>query len=253
MNSFLVFTAKELREQLKTFKGVVVLVVLLIFGMTSPLLAKLTPEILKLAGAGVKIQIPTPTYIDAYAQFFKNIGQMVMIVVILVFSGGVVSETSKGTAQMMLTKRLSRSSFILSKFLSDACVWTISYAASAGLCICYTVYLFPTGNPAHLFLSLFCMWLFGIMTIAVSLLTSTVFNNYALSAVGAFCLWGLISLISSIPKITDYAPSALGGDNMGLISGSIAPAALRVPILTGVLISALLLLAACLLFRRREL
>lgn len=244
---------KELKEQLKTFKGIVIFIVLLIFGMTSPLLAKLTPEIIKMAASGVSITIPTPTYTDAYAQFFKNITQMVLIIVILVFSGGVVNETTKGTAQIMLTKRLPRSSFILSKFLADIAVWTLSYAASVGLCICYTVYLFPTGKPSHLFLSLFCMWLFGVLTIATAILSSTIFNNYALAAVGAFCFWGLICLLSAIPKIQDYAPSALSSKNLELISNSISPYKMGVPILTGFLLTALLLVIACLIFRKREL
>jgi ABC-2 type transport system permease protein len=244
---------KECKEQLKTFKGAVILIVLLLFGMTSPLLAKLTPEIIKMAGTGISIQIPTPTYLDAYAQFFKNIIQMALIVMILVFSGGVVNETSKGTAQIMLTKRLPRSSFILSKFLADVVVWTLSYAASVGLCICYTVYLFPTGKPSNLLLSLFCMWLFGVLTIATAILSSTIFNNYALAAVGSFCLWGLICLLSTIPRIQDYVPSALSSDNVGLISRGISPSTMGVPILTGFLLTALLLLIACLIFRRREL
>lgn len=234
-------------------KGIVILIVLLLFGMTSPLMAKLTPEIIKMAGAGIDIRIPTPTFLDAYAQFFKNIGQMALIVLILVFSGGVVTETSKGTAQMMLTKRLSRSGFILSKFCCYSLVWTISYAAAAGLCIAYTVFLFPDGRPQNLFLSLACMWIYGLLIIAASVFSSVLFNNYALAATGGFCLWILLGLLSSIPWLKDYAPCALGSMNTALISGSLTLSAVRIPILTGLAAAALLLIGACLIFRNREL
>ena len=146
MNSFIFFTYKELSEQVKTYKGLVIAVVLLIFGMTSPLLAKLTPDMLKMAGLGASLQIPAPTYLDAYAQFFKNIGQMVLIVLMFVYAGSISGEVTKGTAALMLTKRLSRGGFVLAKFLSAVAVWTVSYAVSAAVCIFYTVYLFPAGN-----------------------------------------------------------------------------------------------------------
>lgn len=253
MHSLLTFTAKELKEQIKTFKGLVVFVVLIIFGMSSPLLAKLTPDLLRAAGAGTIIRMPTPTYLDAYAQFFKNISQLGIIVLILVFSSSIVTETLKGTARIMLTKRLSRSHFILSKFLAAVLVWTVSYAASAALCVIYTLYLFPEGKPGHLFLAFFGMWLFGCLTIAAVILSGTLFNNYALAAVGGFVIWGLIDLSSLLPNIKDRGPSVIGSVNIDLISRHLSPAAMRMPVLTACVLMLLLLTGACLYFRRREL
>ncbi|GGL60886.1 ABC transporter permease [Sporolactobacillus putidus] len=253
MHSLLTFTAKELKEQFKTFKGVIVFLVLIIFGMTSPLFAKLMPDLLRMAGTGTIIQVPTPTYLDAYAQFFKNIGQLGIIVLILVFSSGIVTETLKGTAQIMLTKQLSRSQFILSKFFADVLVWTLSYTVSAALCVIYTVYLFPGDRPGHLFLALFCMWLYGCLTIAAVILSGTLFKNYALAAVGGFVIWGLINLSSLLPKIKDGAPSVIGSANMDLISRHLSSSAMRMPVLTACLLIFLLLTCACLYFRRREL
>lgn len=252
MNSFCVFTIKELKEQIKTFKGIVVAVILLIFGMTSPLMAKLTPDIIKMANIGIEIKIPAPTYIDAYTQFFKNISQIVFIVIILVYSGSIVSETSKGTALLMLTKRLSRKAFLLSKFVSAAIVWTISYAASAALCIVYTNYLFPQESPKHLFMALFCMWFFGIITVAISIFSSSLFNNYAIAAVGGFCLWGLMLVTSSIPKIKKYTPSLLGTSNMQLLTGNTSISSIKVPFLLGALFIVLLLVLTSIIFRKRE-
>jgi ABC-2 type transport system permease protein len=253
VNSFFVFTQKELKEQVRTYKGAVVAIILLLFGMTSPLLAKLTPEIFKMADLGVAIKIPDPTYLDAYAQFFKNIGQMVLIILMLIYSGSVVSETTKGTTSIMLTKRLSRSSFVLSKFLSAVIVWTLSYAASAALCIVYTIYLFPSGKPQYLLLSLACMWLFGILTLAIAIFSSAVFKNFALAAVASFCIWGLTLVVSTIPKVKDYAPALIGTANTQLIGGGLSPDKLLFPVLTGLAATALLMTGACLIFHRREL
>lgn len=254
MNSYLVFTAKELREQLKTFKGFVIFIVVTFFGIVSPLFAKLTPELMKLANTGnIEIKMRPQTFLDSYSQFFKNISQMVLIVLILVFCGSVVSETTKGTASMMLTKRLSRSAFIMAKYTSGAVIWTAAYWSSAALAYVYTCYLFPSGKPQHLILSFLCMWLFGLLTLSVSIFCSTVFKNYALAAVGGFCLTGLISLTSAVGKIKDYMPCALQTINPGLIGGSVSPAMARVPVLTGILLTTLLLALSCVHLNRREL
>ena len=253
MNSFFVFTAKELREQVKTFKGIVVLIILVLFGMTSPLMAKLTPELLKMANLGVTIRLPAPSFTDAYEQFFKNISQMTLIVVLLVYSGSVSGETSKGTAALMLTKRLSRIAFIGAKFVSAVMVWTFSYAVSCVVFLYYTGYLFPGAAPVYPAAAFVCMWLFGAVTISMAILSGTLFKSYALSDVTGFCLWGLTLVTSSVPPIRDGTPAALAGINMNLITGRAAPGAALVPVCTGVALTALLLLASCLIFRAKEL
>lgn len=252
MNSFYVFTIKELREQIKTYKGIVLAIILMIFGMTSPLMAKLTPEMLKMANLGIELKIPAPTYVDAYAQFFKNISQIALIVLMLVYSGSIVSETSKGTALLMLTKRLSRRAFLLSKFVSASIVWTVSYVASAALCIIYTNYLFPSGSSKHVLLALFCMWFFGIITVAIAIFSSALFNNYAIAAVAGFCLWGLLLVTSSIPKVKEYTPSMLGTDNLNLLSENLSVSSIRIPLILGILFIGILLTFACMIFKKRE-
>lgn len=253
MHSLLIFTGKELREQVKTFKGIVVLVVLALFGMSSPLLAKLLPDIFKMAGTGIAITIPTPTFVDAYEQFFKNVEQMGLIIVLLIYSGSVSGETAKGTAALMLTKRLSRSAFIFAKFIGAVIVWTVSYALSCAAFLFYTGYLFPNASPAHPVAALLCMWLFGIVTLSCAVFAGTLFKSYALSAVTGFCLWGLLLLTSSLPRISEKAPGALAGIDMSLVSGKAAADAAVIPVLTGLGLTALLLLGACLIFRTKEL
>ena len=46
MRGYLAFVKKELLEQVRTYKLLILLLVFFIFGMLSPLMAKLMPEIL---------------------------------------------------------------------------------------------------------------------------------------------------------------------------------------------------------------
>jgi len=72
--------------------------IFIIFGITNPLIAKLMPEIVgSLVTDGVVITLPEPTAYDAWAQFFKNATQMGLFVMVILFSGVLSSELSKGT------------------------------------------------------------------------------------------------------------------------------------------------------------
>jgi len=63
------------------------------------------PEIVgSLVTDGVVITLPEPTAYDAWAQFFKNATQMGLFVMVILFSGVLSSELSKGTLINLLTK-----------------------------------------------------------------------------------------------------------------------------------------------------
>src|ERR1035437_5743953 len=138
MKMFITFTKKELLEEWRNFKILILFLVLIAFGMLSPVLAKMMPDIFSQIDVGFALTIPKPTYMDSYLQFFKNITQMGIIVVILIFSGNITGELQKGTAILMLSKGLSKLTFIVSKFISMVIIWTVGYALSATFCYYYT-------------------------------------------------------------------------------------------------------------------
>ena len=66
MRGYLAFVKKELLEQVRTYKLLILFLVFFIFGMLSPLMAKLMPEILRqMPMDGITITIPDPTAIDS--------------------------------------------------------------------------------------------------------------------------------------------------------------------------------------------
>ena len=68
MRGYLAFVKKELLEQVRTYKLLILFLVFFIFGMLSPLMAKLMPEILsQMPMDGITITIPDPTAIDSYS------------------------------------------------------------------------------------------------------------------------------------------------------------------------------------------
>ena len=98
--NFLAALRKEWLEQWRTYRLLAVGVVLVVFGLLSPLIAKHTPEIIKLIPNGEAIAqlIPTPTVMDAVTQYIKNIGQFGVILALLLTMGAIAQEKDKGTA-----------------------------------------------------------------------------------------------------------------------------------------------------------
>lgn len=254
MKGYLAFLKKEFFEYTKTYKLFIMLMVFTVFGITNPLIAKLLPEILgSLITDSITITLPEPTAYDAWTQFFKNATQMGLIVMVILFSGVLSSELSKGTLINLLTKGLSRTAVILSKYTCMVLVWTASIALCFGLTYGYTVYLFPKDETTNLLFSVFCLWLFGLFLLAALLFSATLTrSNY-----GCLLITGIVVVIcmimNIIPSLHKYNPISLSTDNMGLIMNSIEVSSLYGTIMISCLLSLILVSLSVMVFQKKQL
>jgi ABC-2 type transport system permease protein len=218
MKAFWAFTKKELTEYYRTAKIMILLVVFLLFGMMNPVLAKFTPEIIK--AAGLDLNLPDPTAMDSWAQFFKNVGQMGLIIVVIVFSGIMANEFSKGTLINILTKGLKRSTVILSKFTVASVLWALSYLLCFVVTYVYTAYFWPMTGMHEVLMTFVGPFVYGEFLIALLILGGVLFKN----TLGSLLLTGGVSLgltiLSIFPQLQKYNPMILSGDNMSLLIGT---------------------------------
>src|SRR3972149_4364662 len=125
---------KELLEQWRTYRMLIVAAVMLVFGMTSPLLGRYTREIIsQLPNSPPELitLIPPPTVADAVLQYAENLVQFGAILAILIPMGAVAQEWERGTAAMLLSKPVSRETFISAKFLALLATFLIGVALAA--------------------------------------------------------------------------------------------------------------------------
>lgn len=252
MRIFAIFLFKELKEQLKNFKAIILFAVLLVFGMTSPLLAKLTPELIKTLDIGFEIKMPTPTFLDSYVQYFKNLSQLGVVVIIIIFSGGVIQEKTKGTALLVLSRGLSKTTFILSKLFANIIYWSISFSVSAFVCYFYAIYLFPNSNAKNIFLSMLCFWLFVVLILCFSSFTSLFGKSIYISLLSTFAFWGFLMFTSISKKLEKYSPIVLGAYNTQIIAGSKGLDELFLPIVVTVLLIIAFVSGTILVFSKQE-
>jgi ABC-2 type transport system permease protein len=210
---FVTAVRKELQQQWRTRRLIVVGAVFVIFGMISPLLARFLPEILgNVEGAEQFADlIPEPTIADAIGQYIKNLTQFGLVLAIVLGMGAVAGEKEKGTAAMILSKPMPRWVFITSKFVAQSLVYLISFLIAAISAYYYTYFLFgaPEAGPFLLMNGLLMVWL--LVFVAITILGSTLGNSTGgaagIAAVGSV----LILILGSIPPLNQFMPGALVG------------------------------------------
>ena len=219
MRAFLAFTGKEFVELTRTYKLLILAVVFLFFGLLSPITAKHLPQILTMAGLDpASLGIADPSAADSFAQFFKNVGQMGLLVLIIVYCGIMANEFSKGTLINMLTKGLKRPIVILSKISSSVLTWTGAFLLCISVSYGYTVYYFDVSGLHHIFAAHFALWLYGVL-----LLILVVFGGVLFKTVyGSLLLTGgvvvVLTLLNLVPTVQKYNPASLATDNLALMT-----------------------------------
>ena len=255
MRSCLIFTGKEIKEHIRSYRLLILGIVFIIFGIMSPATAKYTPEILKIVSgsSGISIALPPVTVMDSYLQFFKNLDSMGVIILLLVFAGTIADEKVKGSASLILTKNITRPSFVLAKFAGAALLWTVVYIAGALVCQAYVLWLFPGEATGNLLPSFAAYWLYSLVLLAFTLLASALARSHGIATLGAFAGWGLL-LLSMIPaKLAGYSPAALGTVNVQIITGGMHAGELLVPAILAIALICLSLGCAAWSLSRQEL
>lgn len=254
MKAYIAFTKKEWMEGIRTYKLFILLAIFFILGIMNPITAKIMPELLaNMSLEGITISVQKPMAIDSWTQFYKNVPQMGLIVLVLVFSGGMTGESSKGTFVNMITKGLKRSTIILSKFTMSVCMWTLSLTLCFVTTTYYTAYYWNIDGFLYILQSVLCLWVFGVFLIAVLLLMGAMAkSNYVcLLLTGGVVV--VLFLINMIPKLQKYNPIRLASDNLSLITGEMVMADFTFSLLITIVLIILSLLGSILIFNKKKL
>ena len=217
MRSLLAFIKKEILEQVRSGRLVLLLILFVLFGIMNPAVAKLTPWLLEalgdsLAESGMIVTEVEVSAMDSWVQFFKNI-PMALIAFVLLESSIFTKEYSSGTLILSLTKGLGRYKVVISKALVLTLLWTVGYWLCFAITYGYNAYYWDNSVAQNLSFSVVCWWLFGVWVISAVVLFSTVVKSSA--GVLASCGGVVFAcyLLSIIPKVSKYLPTFLTDGN----------------------------------------
>jgi len=145
---------KEWKENIRRYRILVVIGIFLILGIVAPGGARLLPKMMELIATktqeqGIEFSFRRePVMDDAIIQYNKNFGMLPILVVVLGM-GLVAEEKMRGTAELVLTKPISRFSFILSKLACFSLVILIGMVTGCITCLFYTRVLFGEVNVGN--------------------------------------------------------------------------------------------------------
>jgi len=254
MRGFTAFLSKEFVETIRTWRLFALPGIVLFFAVSGPPLAMLTPELLaSVAGSqpGVIIAFPEPTYVDAYAQWVKNLSQIVVFAVVIVFGGVVSTEVRAGTAALVLTKPISRTAFVLAKFAASLAFVTAVVVIGALVTWGVTHAVFAEA-PLGVLASATGAWLaFGAMLVAIMTLLSVTVRSQAGAAGLGLGVYLVLALATMWGPALRYTPAGLVNAPAEVLMG--ADIALGWPIATAAAVSVASVTAAVMAFRRAEL
>lgn len=220
MTGFKALLKKELKEQLRTYRLLIVAAVFALLGMATPLMIKYLPELMRLAGEEIRIEFPTPTAVQALKEYAGTITEVGLLVAVLIGMGSVARERERGTAAMVLSKPVSRGAFIVAKLVGMGATLSAGLVAGAFASYLYTVVLFGQIDAlAFLGLNLL-LWLFLMMCLSATLFFSSLFKSQL--AAGGLALAFLIgqALASGLPVVGRFFPAETVAWGMRLVSGA---------------------------------
>lgn len=217
MRCFLAFTKKELLEQRRSGKLLLLGILFVLFGIMNPAVAKLTPWLLEMmadamAEGGMTVTVGDITALDSWVQFFKNI-PMALIAFVLLEGSIFTREYSSGTLVLSLTKGVQRHTVLLSKALVIIALWTLGYWLHFGITYGYNAYYWDNAIAQNLLFSVICWWVLGLWVIGLTVLFSALSNANTGVYLGTGGVVLAASLLQLLPKLQKYLPTALSDGN----------------------------------------
>lgn len=255
MSGFAAFCRKEASEILRTWRIWVLPGMMLFFAVTGPFMAKFTPEIIQAVGgdqlATMMKGLPAPTYLDSYAQWAKNLTQIALFAIIIIYGGLVSAERKSGTAILVLTKPVSRSAFVVAKAAVHSVFLTLIVVAGTLATWGGTYLVFGKAPGAPLWSAALAWLAFGVFFLAVMTLLSTLLGSQAGAAGIGLGVFSLVSVAGFVEWLAKYSPAGLSGAPMVLAAGKTS--AILWPVITSLVLACVLVAAAAWAFKTKEL
>lgn len=205
----LVLLKKELTEHLRTHKLLIVSVLLLVFGMASPLVLAYLPKILEMVGENLVVQVPDFIPADAVKSYLDSLGQVGLLAAILISMGAIALERERGTAVLVLSKPVGTGSFVVAKLLGLGAVLLAGMVAGALGNYGYTAVLLDRPDVTSFVAANLLAGLYLLAVISLTLFFSTLIRNQigaGVASLGVVLAGGLLSLV---PALEPYLPSSL--------------------------------------------
>lgn len=222
MNQLTAFTKKEILEQIRTGRLLLLCIIFGLFGVMNPAIAKLTPwmmEILssQLAESGLAVTEVKVDAMTSWIQFFKNM-PMALLIFLILFSGCLTTEYQKGTLLNIVTKGMKRWKILVSKTAVMMALWMAGCLLSYGITFGYNAYFWGNDTVQNIAAATAFFCLFGLWVMAALLMFSAICKQTFAVLLGTGAAYLIVYLAGMFPAFKEYSPSYLL-DAVSLLTG----------------------------------
>ena len=213
MRQLAAFTKKEFIELSRTNKTMILMIIFIIFGIMSPLMAKLTPWMFEMLSGtlkeqGITIGDISVTAITSWEQYYKNLF-MEFVVFVVMLSGILTGEYEKGTLVNMVTKGLTRWKIIAAKGIALVFTWSLCHYLCYAITYAYNAFFWDNSIANHVFFASTASYIFGLWLISIILLSSAYLGTSSGVLLTTAIVYGATYLLAMIPDLSNYLPTKL--------------------------------------------
>lgn len=200
MRSLLKFDFNYLK---KTSKLLIFPILLILIGIISPLTARYMNELLEslLGDSNVVITTTDPVMIDSYVQYLSDLYELVLYIIMFVALSVFIRDKSKGIFPLILSRPISRTKYLLSKYITFSGLIFVSLLGSYLVFTYYTYVIFDDVIILRGFYMLLMYFLYIECILASTLFAATKFKGYLtgiLFTFGIYILYIILNLLEDV-------------------------------------------------------
>ncbi|MGL5150397.1 MAG: ABC transporter permease [Clostridium sp.] len=215
---------KEMMYLKRTNKILILFLVFLFISISSTVMAKYEPEIMKVMAenfqGGIEIITNETNYGYGLSQYFGNLSQLGLLVVLLVSAGSIVSEKTSGTLTYFMNMEFSRWKIVMAKFIALVLIFIGASVISTGVASLY-LFLFYGDFNFQLIIMCYALYLsYGVCLISFALFFSSIFKGLTMCTGVIVLMFFSFSILNLIPKVREFLPCNTQMIISGLVNGS---------------------------------
>lgn len=254
MRAFITYCQKEWQEQLATKKIIILSLVFICMGVMSVFIAKYMPDLIgSLVSEEMAEMMPKPGVEDVWIQFYKNIGQIGLVLTLIMYSSTLTGEYTKGTLILVLTKGLARWKVIVSKWFVLVSSFTVAYVLGTGVTLLYAFIYFKNEKVPHLMAGVFSLWLLGVLMLTLVIFMSSFLRTTTQILLGVLGIFVVAMVTSIFIKQPEWNPLYLSSGGQAVMLNEISLSTLNITFLISVISILVLLGLSIILFRKKQL
>ena len=239
----------------KTSKFIIFPVLLVMLAIMSPLTARYLNEILAytLEGTGIVIDLGMPTVIESYSQYIGNLYELYLYVVIFVAAGMFINDKTKGLLPLIISKPISRTKYIVSKYLSLNIFLLISLLIGYFVFDYYTFFLFSEIDMIGMFYATLLFFVYLLYVTSITLFSATHTKSYLLAIITTF---GIILFLGALKLwevgVLKFIPGYLMNNIISILMNTAETSDIIYNVLLTLAISIVFVVLSIIRFRKQD-